>query len=228
MNRMLVILVMVGAAAEPVAAQELRFLRRTAGYGALGMGGGTFELDCAGGCPGELSARAFNFELGRHFSRRWRLDFGMSYQSNNGNDVTSSLGMLSAGASVYLMGGLHVRGAGTYVTARSDSVSAIEHRGGPGYLVGAGYDLYLSRTFALTPYVSLASATVQPSGGAGGDITARSLNVGVNLSSIRGVWECTTAAGERIRVTRRNRTAAVRCLNDVAQRLGRRPDGVKY
>jgi hypothetical protein len=228
-RHMVVLLLAAGPMAGTALAQELAFLRRTAGYGAFGLGGGNFTLDCAAGCPGELSARGFNFELGRHFSQRWRLDFGAAMQSNSGDDVTSRLTMLSVGSSIYLVGGLHVRGAGTWMSAQSDSVSSIEHRGGPGYLVGAGYDLHFARTFALTPYVNLASGTVKPSGGgAGGDITVTSLNFGVNLSSIRGVWECTTAAGERVRVTRGNRTRALACLNAVAQRLGRRPSGIKY
>lgn len=210
-------------AATSGAAQELYRVRRTAGYGALGIGSGTFELTCAAGCPGELSAGAYNFHLGRHFSQRWRLELAASMQQGKG-DGSSSAMTASGGVAVYLISGLHIRGAASYMRVDTDSVSTLEASGGPGYLVGAGFDLHIARTLALTPYVNYGSGTIRATG-SNTDVQVKTLNFGVNVSSLRARYSiCRTASGERFRS--RGGTAAERrgfatCAEEVRQRVRR-------
>jgi len=223
------------AAAPSVSAQDLRYQYRTAGYWGIGLAGGNFKLTCDSGCPGhQLSSSGATLNIGIHISPRVRLEAGAQYQSNR--DSASNAFGGSLGAAVYLVGGLHVRGAATYLRASvEDALGTTEGTGGPGFLVGAGYDLRLGRRFALTPYVNFTSGSISklsrtaPGGVAATTAgTLRSLNFGVALSFMRGDWECTTAAGERVRVTPRHRSRALACLQEFVARGGRRPDSLKY
>ena len=133
----------------------------------------------------------------------------------------------SAGVAVYVVGNFHVRaGVAYFHTSVEDSTGSYDGKGSPGILAGAGYDLYLGRAFALTPYVTfltgtlshldrtpLGSPTISTSG------KVRAVNFGVSASFIRGTWWCTTTAGERVKVTRGNRQRALACLQQVEDRI---------
>jgi hypothetical protein len=224
---------LAAAAAAPLRAQTVFFEHRTGGYAALGLGAGSFTLSCDSACGGnKLSTSAGSLILGRHFSQRVRGELGFHYQSNR--DSASNVFTGQLGAAVYLIGNLYVRGGATYQRVSVEQASGTyEGSGGPGFTVGAGYDLYLGKTFAVTPFVNYASASISKidishvGGGTGmTGATITSLNFGVAASFIRGTWICVNAAGQRIRVTRSNRTAATSCLLEVEQRIGR-PSGVK-
>lgn len=225
-RRLLASLVLLIAAAAPLQAQSLRFVPRTGGYGALQLGGGNFTFGCESLCvERELGASHGALLLGAHIGQRLRLEGGIHIQKNR--DEASDLFTYTAGAAVYLVGNLHVRGAAAWYRASvQDTNGTFEGNGGPGFLAGAGYDLFISGRLHLTPYVQYSSGSIsnveRTAGGAGttpGDV--RSLSFGVGLSFMSRTWECTTAAGERIRVTRRNAQRFLSCLNEVEARYGR-------
>jgi len=214
--------------AAPLAAQTLHFQRRTGGYALLGFGGGNFTLTCDSGCgSNKLSAADASLILGRHFNPRLRGELGFHYQSNR--DSSSNVFTAQLGAAFYLISNLYARGGVTYNRVSVEQTSGTyDGSGGPGFTVGAGYDLYLSHTFAITPFVNYASGKISTidiaqlggvSGGTTGG-TLKTLNFGVSASIIRGTWICTTASGQRVRVVPGNRSAALACLNEVERRTG--------
>jgi len=214
--------------AAPLAAQSLHFQRRTGGYALLGVGGGNFTLTCDTGCgSNKLSAADATLILGHHFNPRLRGELGFHYQSNR--DSSSNVFTAQAGVAVYLVGQLYARGGVTYHRVSVEQTSGTyDGSGGPGFTVGAGYDLYLGRTFAITPFANYATGSIstiniaQLGGVTGGTTggTLKTLNFGVAASIIRGTWICTTASGQRVRVVPGNRTAALACLNEVERRTG--------
>lgn len=210
------------AAAAP--AQSLRYLNRSGGYGTIGYGGGNFDLACDSGCVGgRQSSSGAQLMLGRHVSQRLRLELGFNYQSNR--ETASNLFRASLGGAYYLLGGLHVRGAATYQRLNVEETGGtFEANGGPGFLVGAGWDWYFKRTWALTPYVSFSSASLSSITMTNGTATTSgrvtSLNVGVSVGRVGGVFECTSGSGSTVRLTRRNRIPFLGCLNEVEQRYG--------
>lgn len=216
--------------AAPLAAQSVHFQRRTGGYALLGFGGGNFQLNCDSLCGNnKLTAADASLILGRHFSPRLRGELGFHYQSNR--DSSSNAFTAQAGVAFYLIGELYARGGVTYHRVNVEQASGTyDGSGGPGFTVGAGYDLYLGRTFAITPFVNYATGTIstinlaQSGSATGGKLTT--LNFGVSASIIRGTWICTTASGQRIRVIPKNRSAALACLNEVERRTGQ-PTNIK-
>lgn len=219
--------------AAPLAAQDIFFTRRTGGYSGLGLSGGNFKLTCDSGCSGDQrSSTGAALLLGRHFGPRVRGEVVVQYQSNS--ETSSNAFTITGGAAVYLIGGLYVRGGVSYLrTSVEDTTGTFDGGGGPGFQVGAGYDLYLGRTFALTPYVNFTTGTISKLERTLGATTVttsgslRALQFGVAASFLRGTWTCVTASGQRIRVTRGNRVAATACLVELERRLGRRPGGIK-
>jgi hypothetical protein len=224
---------LAAAAAAPLAAQNIYYEHRTGGYAMVGVGGGNFTVTCDSACgANKLGASDASLILGRHFGQRVRAELGFHYQSNR--DSASNIFTAQLGAAAYVISNLYVRGGVTYHRLSVEQASGTyEGSGGPGFSVGAGYDLHLGRTFALTPFVNYASGSVSKisiahigggTGTTGG--TVKSLNFGVAASFIRGTYVCVNGAGQRIRVTRSNRTAATSCLLEVERRIGR-PSGVK-
>jgi hypothetical protein len=216
------------AVSRPLGAQTLQFDRRSGGYGGVGFGGGNFTLTCDSGCTGNrLSAPGARLFLGRHFGTRIRAELGFQYQSNS--EASSNAFGASLGAAVYVAGGLHVRGGVAYQTASvEESTGTYTARGGPGFTVGAGYDLYVGRTSALTPYVSYTTGSIsritRTMLGGATSRTSGSMNVlhfGLAYSRTKGQFTCITAAGESIPLSGRNRARFLGCLNDVERRLGR-------
>ena len=216
--------------AAPLAAQSLHFQRRTGGYALLGYGGGNFQLNCDSLCGNDkLSSSGASLILGRHFNPRLRGELGFHYQSNRDSSSNAFTGQL--GVAFYLIGNLYARGGVTYHRVNIEQASGTyDGSGGPGFTVGAGYDLYLGKTFAITPFVNYATGTIstinlaQAASSTGGKLTT--LNFGVSASIIRGTWICTTASGQQIRVVPKNRSAALACLNEVERRTGQ-PTSIK-
>ncbi len=209
-------------------AQSVEFVPHTGHYGVLGGGRHGLALTCDSLCPSATQGTgALNFALGRHFSRRVRVEFAGSFGTNTERRST----FLSAGLAGYIVGGVHVRGAVTSTQLNiEDTTVTFDFRGGPGFLVGGGIDLPLGRTWAFTPYVSWVSSSAKAIDVTGGRTTAgsfTSLNIGATLTRLAGTFRCTNAAGERIWVRPRYRTRALECLREVEARMNGRPTGIK-
>jgi hypothetical protein len=223
------------AVATPVRAQHVELGRASGAYSALGLGGGNFKLTCDSGCTGnQLTASDLSLLVGRHFGSRLRAEVGAHFQRNT--DQSSDVFTGSAGMAFYLVGNLYVRGAATYVRVSvEDTSGTFEGTGGPGFSVGAGYELFLGDRMALTPYVNYASASLSkidrtvPGGTtvttAG---TVHALNFGVSLGrSSRDYNVCVTAAGERTRLSAANRARYQSCLAEWAAWLERQAEAVR-
>jgi len=237
MNKRLMILVVACAgalAAAPLGAQELAFVRRTVGYAALGIGGGNFKLSCDSGCIGkQLSANDLALVLGHNFGRRGdrapaRLRAELIFHFQRNSEFSSDLFTASAGASFYLVNNLYIRGGAAYARPSTEEVGGAYQGGGLGFQAGAGYDFHFARTYALSPYVTFTSASIShleatAVGGASGTTSGklRALNFGVTLTRVIGTWWCTTQSGTQVKVTRRNRAAAMACLAEVERRYSR-------
>jgi hypothetical protein len=215
------------AAASGAEAQSLRWFDHTGHYGAFGAGHHGLTLTCDSLCPADpQGTSSFDFGLGRHITPRVRLEIGFSVGMNADRRST----FLTAGASGYLVGGLYVRGAATFSQVDiNDSTSTIfTYRGGPGFLVGGGFDIALGRTWALTPSVSYALAPAKSITVTGGSTTSgsyHSLNFAVSLTRLAGMYQCTNRAGERIWVRPRDRERALACLAQIEGGASRR--GIK-
>lgn len=214
------------AGASALGAQDLRFDRRTGGYGALGFGGGNITLTCDAGCTGDqLSAPGAVLNLGRHVSQRARIELGLQYQNNN--EFASNAFGASLGMAFYPVGNLHLRGAGSYQKASFEDATGSYDGKGFGFMVGAGYDLYVGRQTALTPYVTWSQASMSTidvtAGGGAGSTTGgslKSLHFGLAFTRSRGRFVCTTAAGHEVPLTHSNRTSFGSCLQEVERRYG--------
>jgi hypothetical protein len=226
----------LGLLAGTLAAQDLFYVRRTGHYGQIGLGAGNFTLTCDSGCLGDqLSGSDIAFMIGRNLAgrggrapARMRVEFGLHYMSStDALDNRSSAMVLSGGLAVYVVGNLYVRGGAAYGLSSVQDSTGVWDGKGPGFQVGAGYDLTVGHTLALTPFVNFASmsqSSIEGSGVALGSTTSgslRTLNFGVTASFIRGTFWCVTRSGQQVKVTRNNRFAAQGCLEQVRQRLER-------
>lgn len=230
MTRAVTVLALLAAAAPAARAQTLQYLPRTGGYAALAIGGGNFTFGCDSLCAErELGSSHMSLLLGRHFGRRMRIELGAHIQKNR--DEASDMSYFSAGAAVYLTGNLHLRGAATfYRPSIQDTGGTFEGSGGPGFLVGGGYDVRLLGRLYVSPFVQYSSGSMSsaertvPGGGAPLTTPAdmHTMSFGVTLAIIPGNYRCTTASGERIWLSRGNRASFIQCLNAVEARIGRR------
>ena len=194
------------AAATAAAGQEgkdsresLYFLRRTGGYGAFEFGPGSFQLTCDS-CSGHTwGSGGINFYLGHHFSRTWRAEIGVLFQTNreSGNHFLGG----TLGASVYLLGHLHVRGGVVYLNPNiDDSLSNFTGKGF-GFLAGAGYDLYLSPSLAITPFVSYSRASISKLTQTASGLTNQSsgnmhaFQFGISLTRLKVTYYCGSKQG---------------------------------
>ena len=229
----LVIAFACGATAA-VQAQSLAFVRRTGGYASLGFGGGNFKLKCDSGCVGDqLSASDLELVLGRNFGRRGgrapaRLRAEIIFHVQSNREQSSDVFSASAGAAFYLVDNLYVRGGVAYARPSTEDATGAYQGGGLGFQAGAAYDFPVGRNLALSPYVAFRSASIShldasAVGGATGTTkgSLRALSFGVALTGVRGTWWCTTQSGTQVKVTRRNRAAALSCLAEVERRFSR-------
>lgn len=213
-------------AASGAEAQSLRWVDHTGHYGAFGGGHHGLTLKCDSLCPSsQLGSGSFDFAIGRHITPRVRVEFGFSIGSNT--DRRSSF--FTGGVASYLVSGLFVRGAATYNSLDiTDSLTNLTFKGGPGFLVGAGFDIGLGRTWALTPSVSYTASTAKSIDVSGGRTTSgsfHSLNIGVTITRLAGRYLCVDRAGERVWVKPSNRARALACLAQVEGGANRR--GIK-
>jgi opacity protein-like surface antigen len=205
------------AAATGAEAQSLRWVAHTGHYGAVGAGHHGLTLTCDSLCPAaNQGTSSFDIALGRHINHRVRLEFAASVGMNTERRST----FLSAGLASYLVSGLHVRGAVTTTQLDiTDSVTNIQRNGGMGFLVGAGFDIPIGRTWAVTPSVNYASSSAKSMDVTPGSGTTmgsyHSLNIGVTLTRLAGMYQCTNRAGERIWAKPSNRERALACLAEV-------------
>jgi hypothetical protein len=217
------------AVATPVRAQHLEYLRARGGYSVVGFGGGNFKLTCDSGCTGDQrSASDVVLLLGHQFGARLRFEVGGHFQRNS--ETSSILSVGSVGFSYYLAGNLYVRGAGTWMHVDVPDTGATNvGNGGPGFTVGAGYELFVADQVALTPYANYVSGSVSKvdrtvTGNAAVTTagTVHALNFGVSIGhSSRRPFVCVTAAGQRVDI-RRNFDAYRSCEVEVVDRLFRR------
>ena len=209
------------------AAQSVRWVPHTGHYGAISVGRHSLSLSCDSLCPANPGSTSFSFTLGRQLSQRLRFELGADLGFTSGKAST----FLRVGAASYVVGGLHVRGAATWTRLNlDDSLNTFTYSGGPGFLVGGGYDLPVGRTFAFTPYVNYVAGTanaIDVTGGRTTHGTFHSVNFGVSLTRLAGLFECSTRSGQRVWVRPRNRTLALACLDEVERAIGRRDSRIK-
>lgn len=159
MRKLLVVAALLVAASSVVApratAQSTYFTRHSKWYGGVGVGAGMFTLTCDANCPGDnTSSNVVVLHLGRHFSPAFRAEVGVQHQPGTEGD-RAHLSALSAGVAYYVIPNLYVRAAvGSLNVAVEDTTGVTEGSSGLGGTVGAGYDVFLGSTFALTPYVN--------------------------------------------------------------------------
>jgi len=228
MKRSIVSAVVLAATAATTAAAQrvpdLILTRSSGGYSAIGGGFGNFTLTCDTGCAGDqLSASDLNLIFGRQFGSRWRLEFGAHFQRNS--STSSDLFTATGGVGIYIVSNLFVRGAATYNRVSVEDTNAtFEATGGPGFSVGAGYELFIGNRTAITPYVNFVSTSLStidvtgPGGATGttaGDVQA--LNFGVTIGrSPRRVGVCVAPDGRRVRDSGSSHQQFTACLAEVA------------
>jgi len=230
MKRLVMTTVLLAAAATSAVAQrvpDMILVHGPGGYSAIGGGLGNFTLTCDTGCSGgQQSSSDLTLMLGRQFSGRWRLELGAHFQRNR--STASDLFTASGGVGIYLFGNLFVRGAATYTRVSVEDTSAsFEATGGPGFTVGAGYELFLGDRTALTPYVNFASASLSSVDiNAGNNVTGttagtvKALNFGITVGrSPRRAGICVAPDGRRVRDSGPNHQAFVACVQEVARWL---------
>jgi hypothetical protein len=206
------------ASAGTAGAQQWRDVRASGRYGAFGVGTGSLTIECDSGCPGgRLSANDIDFTLGRQFGARLRFELGARLQMNN-DAFTSRATVGHVGMAAYLVKDLFVRAAGTWVMLDAeDSVGTTAGNGGPGFMAGAGYELFVGRTTALTAYANVHRATVSgldrtigsATARSGGDVSGVNFGVSIGRSPRRAV--CVDADGRR--------TGTAACLDAARSRL---------
>ena len=252
MSRIAFRLVMLSAVAmlatPPVKAQSLNWVHHTGTYWALGAAGGNFNVACDSGCVGsQQSARGLSLILGRHLNPRLRVELGGQYQRNAAS--SSHTAAVSLGLALYVTSSLHLRGGASMVGVKhNDAVGTWNGSAFPSLQLGAGYDFFLGRSLALTPYVALSSGSVSSLDLQGVALRRTSgkmktLSIGATLSVQTGSYECTTSRGQKVLIDRYmyedpmysvpvNSAVAYgryerarACLEEVARKLGRTPDG---
>jgi len=133
-------------------------------YFSGGIGGARFTPSCDSGCVGDaLNANSVILVVGWHLSPRLRVEAGGQYNGATGNSGSGShAGTLFIGAALYPVGNLFVRGGvGQLSLSVADTAGVTEGKGGPGYTVGVGYDLFLSHSFAITPYANYFGGSIK-------------------------------------------------------------------
>jgi len=155
---------LVAVATPPLAAQRYVARRPSAFYFTGGIGGGTFTPVCDTGCFGDaLNANNVLLVVGWALSPRLRVEGGWQYQGAVGDAGQGShVASLTVGVAAYPVGNLFFRGGVSQLNLSVvDSVGVTEGKGGPAFTVGVGYDLFLSRTFAITPYANYFRGTLK-------------------------------------------------------------------
>ena len=156
--------------ARPALAQTLAFKENpilSHLYVAGGIGAGFFTPTCDTGCVGDrLNANSILLFVGWPVTPRVRVEFG-AQRVQSTSDTTGATGGfhasgVSLGMSVYPTNSLFVRGGVTKLgLGAPDAAGApIEGSGGPGFAVGAGYDFFVVKKFAITPYVSFFGGSI--------------------------------------------------------------------
>jgi len=126
-----------------------------------GIGGGRFTPKCDTGCFGTaMNSNSMMLVLGYHMTPRIRGELMWLWQPATG--VRSHAASISVGLAAYVVGNLYVRGGVSQLDLSvEDSIGVSEGKSKPGFVVGAGYDLFLSHKFAITPYVNFFSGSIK-------------------------------------------------------------------
>ena len=174
-RRWLTAAVLLAAAPRRGAAQDDYFHRHSRWYFSAGVGAGQFKLTCDS-CPGTtVNANLISGWFGYHVSPRLRIEAAFQYMERVG--VRSHASSISAHAVHYPLGNLFLRGGVATLNASwEDSIGVTEGKGGPGFSVGAGYDLFLSNRFALTPFANYY----------GGKISSLTYDAGAGTTTVPG------------------------------------------
>ncbi len=145
---------------------------------------------------GRLSSNSVVLNGGYFVGQRLRLDFGIQYQPAIGEEGSGSrASAISAGVGLYLLPNLFVHGGVSQLSVLvADTVGVTEGKGGPGFMVGAGYDLFVARHWAITAYANYFTGSIPSlernanlsTVTTAGHVTA--LNAGVAVTWMRGAW----------------------------------------
>jgi hypothetical protein len=149
------------AAGSPLRAQKKDGAPRREGFWiGVGIGYGSAAISCSS-CRSarRLGSQAGTIRLGGTLSNQLLVGGEIDAWDRSESGVTETVGDVSAvlyfyptaGGTVFLKAGL---GAVVYNATSSPTVDAE----GSGVTVGAGIDLYVGRTFSLTPYVDFVTA----------------------------------------------------------------------
>jgi hypothetical protein len=121
-----------------------------------GIGGGFFTPSCDTGCLGNrLNASTILLYLGLPITPRIRLEFGAQRVQGTGETGGGQhASSVSLGIAAYLTRNLFVRGGVSRLGLGADDVNGAltEGSGGPGLAAGVGYDIFVARKLAITPY----------------------------------------------------------------------------
>jgi len=162
------IAVLATAGSGPASAQGFGEYVRNRIYIAGGIGAGFFTPTCDTGCVGDrLGANAISVYVGWPVMGRVRLEVG-AQRVQSTSDTSGATGgfhasAVSVGISLYPTNNLFVRGgvATRLGLGAPDAGGApIEGSGGPGFTVGVGYDFFVVKKLAITPYVSLFGGSI--------------------------------------------------------------------
>jgi len=148
------------AAATPAHAQKKATGPYREGFWiALGLGWGSATLSCDGCATTRYGSSAVTIRLGGTLNRHLLLGGELNAWSRNKSGVTETVGDMTAVAYFYpsASGTFFIKG-GVGVAVYDANTSPKLQSGGLGVNVGVGIDLYLGRTFSLTPYASFLSA----------------------------------------------------------------------
>jgi hypothetical protein len=176
---MVLALAAVGGGVQTASAQRYDLPQPKPFYFSGGLGGGSFTPKCDTGCFGDRrSASGIALFAGWALSPRLRVEVAWQVlaaaDGERGHVIT-----LSAGVAAYPIGRFFVRaGVGQLDLSTEDSTGGAEGKTVPGFTVGAGYDLFLSRKFAITPYVNVLAGSLNELayfGGGGTGTTAGSV-----------------------------------------------------
>jgi hypothetical protein len=133
----------------------------------FGIGGGSAGIEASGASSDREAGIAGSFRAGYVIKPQFSLELDSNGWSKEVDGTTVTFSVTSAAVNYYpgnsgllLRGGVGVGSGKASIQSGSTTVSSTET--GFGFLVGAGYELRVMRTFAITPQVEYGWLTTDP------------------------------------------------------------------
>lgn len=156
----LVAICALAALAAPARAQDKKAAVREGFWIGVGLGWGSAGVSCSSCTNNErFGGAAATVALGGTLNKHMLLGGETNAWSRKESGVTETMGDVAAVLYYYpsTSGTFFVKGGLGYVVYQADTDPKLE-TGGFGVSVGVGMDLYLGRTFSLTPYANFVTA----------------------------------------------------------------------